>query len=57
MVSRLDRLSRNVHFITGLTEHKVHFVVAAVNRLRILIRDFGHRARRYNELRRRSASN
>jgi hypothetical protein len=27
MVSRLDRLSRNVHFITGLMEHKVHFVV------------------------------
>jgi DNA invertase Pin-like site-specific DNA recombinase len=29
VVSRLDRLSRNVHFITGLMEHKVHFVVAA----------------------------
>src|SRR6185437_8876823 len=29
IVSRLDRLSRNVHFITGLMEHKVHFVVAA----------------------------
>jgi DNA invertase Pin-like site-specific DNA recombinase len=28
IVSRLDRLSRNVHFITGLMEHKVHFVVA-----------------------------
>jgi DNA invertase Pin-like site-specific DNA recombinase len=27
IVSRLDRLSRNVHFITGLKEHKVHFVV------------------------------
>jgi len=26
IVSRLDRLSRNVHFITGLMEHKVHFV-------------------------------
>ena len=24
IVSRLDRLSRNVHFITGLMEHKVH---------------------------------
>jgi hypothetical protein len=32
MVSRLDRLSRNVHFITGLMEHKVHFVVAALGR-------------------------
>src|SRR5882672_9119444 len=29
IVSRLDRLSRNVHFIAGLMEHKVHFVVAA----------------------------
>jgi DNA invertase Pin-like site-specific DNA recombinase len=29
IISRLDRLSRNVHFITGLMEHKVHFVVAA----------------------------
>jgi DNA invertase Pin-like site-specific DNA recombinase len=29
IVSRLDRLSRNVHFISGLMEHKVHFVVAA----------------------------
>jgi DNA invertase Pin-like site-specific DNA recombinase len=28
LVSRLDRLSRNVHFITGLMEHKVHFIVA-----------------------------
>jgi DNA invertase Pin-like site-specific DNA recombinase len=28
IVSRLDRLSRNVHFIAGLMEHKVHFVVA-----------------------------
>ena len=28
IVSRLDRLSRNVHFITGLMEHKVHFIVA-----------------------------
>ena len=32
LVSRLDRLSRNVHFITGLMEHKVHFVVAAFGR-------------------------
>src|ERR1700688_1989916 len=32
MVSRLDRLWRNVHFITGLMEHKVHFVVAALGR-------------------------
>jgi DNA invertase Pin-like site-specific DNA recombinase len=29
IVSRLDRLSRNVHFIAGLMEFKVHFVVAA----------------------------
>jgi DNA invertase Pin-like site-specific DNA recombinase len=32
IVSRLDRLSRNVHFITSLMEHKVHFVVAALGR-------------------------
>jgi DNA invertase Pin-like site-specific DNA recombinase len=32
VVSRLDRLSRNVHFITGLMEHKVHFVVVALGR-------------------------
>jgi DNA invertase Pin-like site-specific DNA recombinase len=32
IVSRLDRLSRNVHFVTGLMEHKVHFVVAALGR-------------------------
>lgn len=32
VVSRLDRLSRNVHFITGLMEHKVHFVVAALGK-------------------------
>jgi DNA invertase Pin-like site-specific DNA recombinase len=31
IVSRLDRLSRNVHFI-GLMEHKVHFAVAALGR-------------------------
>jgi hypothetical protein len=30
IVSRLDRLSRNVHFITGLMEHRVHFIVAAL---------------------------
>jgi len=28
IVSRLDRLSRNVHFITGLMEHRVDFIVA-----------------------------
>jgi DNA invertase Pin-like site-specific DNA recombinase len=33
IVSRLDRLSRNVHFITGLMEHKVHFVVAGLGRV------------------------
>ena len=32
LVSRLDRLSRNVHFIAGLMEHKVHFVVAQLGR-------------------------
>jgi DNA invertase Pin-like site-specific DNA recombinase len=32
IVSRLDRLSRNVHFIAGLMEHKVHFKVAAFGR-------------------------
>src|SRR5579863_3882749 len=32
IVSRLDRLSGNVHFITGLMEHKVHFMVAALGR-------------------------
>jgi DNA invertase Pin-like site-specific DNA recombinase len=32
IVSRLDRLSRNVHFITGLMEHKVHFIVAGLGR-------------------------
>src|SRR6185437_4575756 len=32
VVSKLDRLSRNVHFITELMEHKVHFVVAAFGR-------------------------
>jgi DNA invertase Pin-like site-specific DNA recombinase len=29
IVSRLDRLSRNVHFIAGLMEFNVHFAVAA----------------------------
>jgi DNA invertase Pin-like site-specific DNA recombinase len=32
IVSRLDRLSRNVHFIAGLMEHKVHFIVALFGR-------------------------
>jgi DNA invertase Pin-like site-specific DNA recombinase len=32
VVSRLDRLSRNVHFISGLMEHRVHFVVAALGK-------------------------
>ena len=32
IVSRLDRLSRNVHFITSLMEHKVHFIVAQLGR-------------------------
>lgn len=32
IVSRLDRLSRNVHFIAGLMEHKIHFAVAAFGR-------------------------
>ena len=32
IVSRLDRLSRNVHFITGLREHSVHFIVARFGR-------------------------
>ena len=32
IVSRLDRLSRNVHFITGLMEHRVHFIIAAFGR-------------------------
>ncbi len=32
LVSRLDRLSRNVHFIATLMEHKVHFVVAQFGR-------------------------
>ena len=32
IVSRLDRLSRNVHFISGLMEPRVHFMVAALGR-------------------------
>jgi len=32
IVSRLDRLSRNVHFITVLMEHGVHFIVAALGK-------------------------
>jgi DNA invertase Pin-like site-specific DNA recombinase len=32
IVSRLDRLSRNAHFISGLMEHRVHFMVAALGR-------------------------
>ena len=32
VVSRLDRLSRNVHFISGLMEHRVHFIVAALGK-------------------------
>lgn len=32
VVSRLDRLSRNLNFIAGLMEHKVHFMVAAFGR-------------------------
>jgi len=30
IVAKLDRLSRNVHFISGLMEHRVHFIVAAL---------------------------
>jgi DNA invertase Pin-like site-specific DNA recombinase len=32
IVAKFDRLSRNVLFITGLMEHKVHFMVAALGR-------------------------
>lgn len=32
IVTRLDRLSRNVHFISGLMEHRVHFIVVALGR-------------------------
>jgi DNA invertase Pin-like site-specific DNA recombinase len=33
IVSRLDRLSRNVHFISGLSELRVHFIVAELGRV------------------------
>ncbi len=32
IVARLDRLSRNVHFVSGLMEHRVHFMVAALGK-------------------------
>ena len=32
IVAKLDRLSRNVHFISGLMEHQVHFIVAALGK-------------------------
>ena len=32
IVSRLDRLSRNVHFISWLMEHRVHFIVAELGK-------------------------
>ncbi len=32
IVSRLDRLSRNVHFVATLMEHRVHFIVAQLGR-------------------------
>src|ERR1700693_4589669 len=32
IVSKLDCLSRNVHFITGLMEHRVHFIVAELGK-------------------------
>lgn len=32
IVSKLDRLARNVHFVAGLMEHQVHFMVAAFGR-------------------------
>src|SRR5262249_51458427 len=32
IVTRLDRLSRNVHFISGLMEHRVHFIVVALGK-------------------------
>jgi DNA invertase Pin-like site-specific DNA recombinase len=32
IVSRLDRLSRNVHFISWLMERRIHFVVAALGK-------------------------
>jgi len=32
IVAKLDRLSRNVHFVSGLMEHRVHFIVAALGK-------------------------
>jgi DNA invertase Pin-like site-specific DNA recombinase len=32
MVAKLDRLSRNVHFISGLMAHRVEFIVTALGR-------------------------
>jgi DNA invertase Pin-like site-specific DNA recombinase len=32
VVSRLDRLSRNVHFVSWLMEHRVHFMVASLGK-------------------------
>ena len=32
LIAKLDRLSRNVHFISGLMEHHVHFMVAALGK-------------------------
>lgn len=32
IVAKLDRLSRNVHFISGLMEHSVHFMIAALGK-------------------------
>jgi DNA invertase Pin-like site-specific DNA recombinase len=32
IVSRIDRLSRNVQFISGLMEHRVHFIVAELGK-------------------------
>jgi DNA invertase Pin-like site-specific DNA recombinase len=43
IVSKLDRLSRNVHFITGLMEHRVHFIVAELGEDRDS--HLGHRRR------------
>jgi DNA invertase Pin-like site-specific DNA recombinase len=34
IVSKLDRLSRNVHFISGLMEHRVQFIVTELGRQR-----------------------
>lgn len=32
IVAKLDRLSRNLHFISGLMEHRVHFMVASIGK-------------------------